>query len=163
MLINVGVGVSMETVCPCFSLQACTWGVAYEVADCQMERSLQHLHIREVVVGGYESKKVEFFPKEKGQDSLLATVYIATSDNPTYLGPASVKEIAAQIAVCRGNTGYNTEYLMRLAEFMRRYCPEVEDEHLFSIEAAVLNILGSSAYIETQDEKLLLLEAGLKK
>lgn len=124
----------------CASLQACTWGVAYEVTDSQIEGSLQYLHIREVMLGGYILETVEFFPKEKGQDSLLALVYIATSDNPIYLGPASEEEIAAQIAVCRGNSGSNIEYLVRLAEFMRLYCPEVEDEHLFSIEAAVLNI-----------------------
>lgn len=124
----------------CVSLQACTWGVAYEVTGSQIEGSLQYLHIREVMLGGYILETVEFFPKEKGQDSLFALVYIATSDNPIYLGPASEEEIAAQIAVCRGNSGNNIEYLVRLAEFMRLYCPEVEDEHLFSIEAAVLNI-----------------------
>lgn len=114
--------------------------MAYEVTDSQIEESLQYLNMREVVLGGYITEMVEFISKEKGQAPLLALVYIATSDNPIYLGPASDKEIAAQIAVCRGNTGHNIEYLARLAEFMRRCCPEVEDEHLFSIEAAVLNI-----------------------
>lgn len=142
-----------------FSLQACTWGVAYEVTDSQLEGSLKYLHMREVVLGGYITETVEFFPKEKGQDPLLALVYIATSDSPTYLGPASDKEIAAQIAVCRGNSGHNIEYLVRLAEFMRLYCPEVEDEHLFSIEAALLNIFHDSVGIKPQDQKHLLLEA----
>ncbi|KAK9533565.1 hypothetical protein VZT92_008676 [Zoarces viviparus] len=99
--------------------ESCTWGVAYEVTDSQIEESLQHLNTREVVMGGYITKMVEFIPKEKGQGALLALVYIATSDNPIYLGPASDKEIAAQIATCRGNTGHNMEYLVRLAEFMR--------------------------------------------
>lgn len=114
--------------------------MAYEVADSQIEESLQYLNMREVVLGGYITEMVEFIPQEKGQAPLLALVYIATSDNPIYLGPASEKEIATQISACRGNTGHNIEYLLRLAEFMRLYCPEVEDEHLFSIEAAVLNI-----------------------
>uniref|UniRef100_A0A8C7Q3B5 Gamma-glutamylcyclotransferase n=1 Tax=Oncorhynchus mykiss TaxID=8022 RepID=A0A8C7Q3B5_ONCMY len=105
---------------------ACTWGVAYEVTDSQME-SLHYLNVREAVLGGY------------CQGSLLALVYIATSDNPIYLGPATPTEIAAQIAICRGNTGHNIEYLLRLAEFMRLYCPEVEDDHLFSIELVKLN------------------------
>ncbi|XP_035598139.1 glutathione-specific gamma-glutamylcyclotransferase 1-like [Oncorhynchus keta] len=120
---------------------ACTWGIAYEVTDSQMEESLQYLNVRETVLGGYATKMVEFTPREKCQGSLLALVYIATSDNPIYLGPATPTEIAAQIAICRGNTGHNIEYLLRLAEFMRLYCPEVEDDHLFSIEAAALALL----------------------
>lgn len=105
-----------------------------------MEESLQYLNVREVLLGGYTTEVVEFLPKEKSHSSLLALVYIATSDNPIYLGPASDVEIAAQIAVSRGKTGHNVEYLLRLAEFMRLSCPEVEDEHLFSIEAALLKI-----------------------
>ncbi|XP_042357015.1 glutathione-specific gamma-glutamylcyclotransferase 1-like [Plectropomus leopardus] len=120
--------------------EACTWGVAYEVADSQIEESLQYLNMRETVLGGYITEVVEFIPKEKGQSAVLALVYIATSDNPSYLGPATEMEIAAQIAICRGNAGHNTEYLVRLADFMRLHCPEGQDEHLFSIEAAVLNI-----------------------
>ncbi|KAF6731631.1 Glutathione-specific gamma-glutamylcyclotransferase 1 [Oryzias melastigma] len=120
--------------------EACTWGVAYEVSESQIEETLQYLNIREVVFGGYHTEMVEFISKEDNQDTLLALVYIATSDNPIYLGPASDKEIAAQISICSGNTGHNAEYLQRLVEFMRLYCPDVEDEHLFSIEAAVINI-----------------------
>lgn len=105
-----------------------------------MEESLQYLHKREVEAGGYKIEKVSFFSQEADESPLLALAYIATSDNPIYLGPASDMDIAAQIVICRGNVGTNLEYLVRLAEFMRLYCPEVEDEHLFSIEAAVKNI-----------------------
>ncbi|XP_056152111.1 glutathione-specific gamma-glutamylcyclotransferase 1-like isoform X2 [Lampris incognitus] len=120
---------------------ACTWGVAYEVTESQIAESLRYLNIREVILGGYVTEMVEFTPKENSQSPLLALVYIATSDNPIYLGPAPDTEIAAQIAICRGKTGHNIEYLLRLAEFMRRYCPEVEDDHLFSIEAAALTLI----------------------
>ncbi|GAA6213694.1 glutathione-specific gamma-glutamylcyclotransferase 1-like [Lates japonicus] len=136
--------------------EACTWGVAYEVTDSQIEESLQHLNMREVVLGGYITKTVKFIPKEKGQGLLLALVYIATSSNPIYLGPASEKDIAAQIAGCSGNKGHNIEYLVRLVEFMRLYCPEVEDEHLFSIEAALLNIYSDCGGIKPTDQKAIL-------
>ncbi|XP_018545644.1 glutathione-specific gamma-glutamylcyclotransferase 1 [Lates calcarifer] len=139
--------------------EACTWGVAYEVTDSQIEESLQHLNMREVVLGGYITKTVEFIPKEKGQGPLLALVYIATSSNPIYLGPASEKDIAAQIASCSGNKGHNIEYLVRLVEFMRLYCPEVEDEHLFSIEAALLNIYSDCGGIKPADQKAILVGA----
>lgn len=118
---------------------ACTWGVAFEVTGSQVEESLKYLNVRETVCGGYITKSLEFFPDGESQaSSVQALVYIATSDNPLYLGPASPEEIGAQIAVCRGNTGHNLEYLLRLAEFMRSCCPDVEDPHLFSIEAAAL-------------------------
>ncbi|XP_061599168.1 glutathione-specific gamma-glutamylcyclotransferase 1-like [Cololabis saira] len=139
--------------------EACTWGVAYEVAESQIEESLQYLNWREVVLGGYIKEVVEFIPKERSHSPLLALVYIATSDNPIYLGPASAKDIATQISICRGNTGHNIEYLLRLAEFMRRHCPEAEDEHLFSIEAAVMNIVHDCAEIKPSDQKSLLLGA----
>ncbi|XP_039993598.1 glutathione-specific gamma-glutamylcyclotransferase 1-like [Xiphias gladius] len=139
--------------------ESCTWGVVYEVAASQIEESLQYLNMREVVLGGYITQTVEFIPREKGQGPLLALVYIATSNNPIYLGPASHKEIAAQIAICSGNTGHNIEYLLRLAEFMRLCCPEVEDEHLFSIEAALLNIFSECGGIKPPDQKSTLLGA----
>ncbi|XP_006786112.1 glutathione-specific gamma-glutamylcyclotransferase 1-like isoform X2 [Neolamprologus brichardi] len=137
--------------------EACTWGVAYEVTECQVEASLQYLNMREVVQGGYITEMVEFIPKD-GHGSVLSLVYIATPDNPMYLGPASDVEIAAQIAICRGNTGRNIEYLVRLAEFMRHHCPEVADEHLFSIETAVLNIFSNCRELRSNDRKSLLLE-----
>lgn len=141
------------------SLQACTWGVAYEVTHGQVEGSLQHLHTREVISGGYIIETVQFFPKEKAQDPLLALVYIATADNPIYLGPAPDREIAAQIAVCRGSSGHNIEYLVRLAEFMRLQCPEVADEHLFSIEAALLDYFQDSEGVTSCGQQQRLLEA----
>uniref|UniRef100_A0A3Q0QSP2 Gamma-glutamylcyclotransferase n=1 Tax=Amphilophus citrinellus TaxID=61819 RepID=A0A3Q0QSP2_AMPCI len=118
-----------------------TWGVAFEVAGSQVEESLKYLNVRETVCGGYMTKMVDFFTEEEDQLSVQALVYIATSDNPLYLGPASPEEIGAQIALCRGKTGHNLEYLLRLAEFMRSSCPHVEDHHLFSIEAAALTIV----------------------
>lgn len=120
--------------------QACTWGVAFEVTGSQIEDSLAYLNIREGVRGGYGTHMVEFIPRDETQPAVQALVYIATEDNPTYLGPASTDAIGAQIAVCKGKTGYNVEYLLRLAEFMRQSCPEVDDPHLFSIERACLAV-----------------------
>ena len=48
-----------------------------------------------------------------------ALVYIASEDpskNENYLGPASVEELAAQIASARGPSGPNAEYLFRLVD-----------------------------------------------
>ena len=124
---------------PLPSLQASTWGVAFEVTGAQVEESLKYLNLREAVRGGYATKSVDFYP-EGGVDQtpVTALVYIATEDNPLYLGPASPEVIGAQIAMSFGKTGHNLEYLLRLAEFMRQSCPHVDDPHLFAIEAAAL-------------------------
>lgn len=124
-----------------FLSQESTWGVAFEVTGAQVEESLKYLNVRETVCGGYVTKMVDFYPEGEGQSPVQALVYIATADNALYLGPASPEEIGAQIAVCRGKTGHNMEYLLRLAEFMRKSCPQVEDHHLFSIETAALTMV----------------------
>lgn len=135
---------------------ATTWGVAFEVTGPQVEESLKYLNVREGVRGGYVTKAVEFFPdggeegsssdsdiddKEEEKAPVQALVYIATEDAPLYLGPASPELIGAQIAVCRGKTGHNLEYLLRLADFMRQSCPRVDDPHLFAIEEAALAVV----------------------
>ncbi|XP_042246568.1 glutathione-specific gamma-glutamylcyclotransferase 1 [Thunnus thynnus] len=120
---------------------ASTWGVAFEVTGAQVEKSLQYLNVRETVCGGYITEMVDFFPEGEDQSPVQALVYIATADNALYLGKASPAEIAAQIVMCRGKTGHNLEYLLRLAEFMRSSCPQVEDHHLFSIEAAAMTMV----------------------
>ncbi|KTG02381.1 hypothetical protein cypCar_00015021 [Cyprinus carpio] len=108
------------------------------IEEDDVEESLKYLNVREAVRGGYLTQVVEFVPQGANQSPVQALVYIATPDNPIYLGPASTEEIAAQIAVCKGKSGHNIEYLLRLAEFMRVSCPDVDDPHLFSIEKAVL-------------------------
>ncbi|KAJ1104391.1 hypothetical protein NDU88_001803 [Pleurodeles waltl] len=121
---------------------ACTWGVAYEVRGEQIEASLEYLNIRESVLGGYITKLVNFYPQDgQAGDAVLALVFIATPINPIYLGPAPEEDIAAQIIVSSGRSGHNIEYLLRLADFMRFFCPEAEDKHLFQIEEALIAIL----------------------
>ncbi|XP_009997908.1 PREDICTED: cation transport regulator-like protein 1 [Chaetura pelagica] len=128
---------------------ACTWGVAYEVRGEQIAASLQYLNMREAVLGGYDTKLVKFHPQEEdAEEPILALVYIATPQNPSYLGPASEEDIAAQIIVSSGCAGHNIEYLLRLADFMRFFCPQAEDKHLFSIEEALISILPCLCYTE---------------
>ncbi|XP_040458189.1 glutathione-specific gamma-glutamylcyclotransferase 1 [Falco naumanni] len=133
---------------------ACTWGVAYEVRGEQIAASLQYLNVREAVLGGYDTKLVTFHPQEEdAEEPILALVYIATPQNPSYLGPASEEDIAAQIIVSSGCAGHNIEYLLRLADFMRYFCPQAEDKHLFSIEEALVSILPCLYYTEESLEE----------
>ncbi|KAL2790396.1 glutathione-specific gamma-glutamylcyclotransferase 1 isoform b [Daubentonia madagascariensis] len=61
--------------------------------------------------------------------------------NPGYLGPAPEEAIATQILACRGFSGHNLEYLLRLADFMQLCGPQAQDEHLAAIVDAVGNML----------------------
>lgn len=124
--------------------------MAFKVIGSQIQEAFDYLNMRESVRGGYRTAMVEFIPHGTNQPSVQALVYIATEDNPTYLGPASLEEIAAQIAVCKGEAGYNIEYLLRLAEFMRQSCPGVDDPHLFSLERACLTVFRPSLFAGQQ-------------
>ena len=62
-------------------------------------------------------------------------VYVAQDDNPNYLGPAPIPEMAQQIFSSTGPSGSNREYLTRLAESLR--IMGVEDEHVFELEQQV--------------------------
>ncbi len=68
-----------------------------------------------------------------GEDRGL--VYIATEDNPAFLGPAPIPDMARQIARCRGPSGPNRDYLLELARSLRGLGEE--DGHVFALEQAV--------------------------
>ena len=60
-------------------------------------------------------------------------VYIATEENAAFLGPASERDIAFQIARSAGPSGHNSDYLLHLAAALREMGKE--DAHVFAIEA----------------------------
>ena len=59
-------------------------------------------------------------------------VYIATAENAAFLGAASERDIALQIAAAHGPSGPNKDYLMELAQALRDM--DKEDAHVFEIE-----------------------------
>ncbi|CAG5117798.1 unnamed protein product [Candidula unifasciata] len=64
-------------------------------------------------------------------------LYTATPDNDLYLGPADVSVMARQIVSASGSAGSNVEYVTKTADFVRKYIPEDQDSHLFSLDAKV--------------------------
>ncbi|XP_036153631.1 glutathione-specific gamma-glutamylcyclotransferase 1 isoform X2 [Myotis myotis] len=119
----------------------CTWGVAYQVRDEQVSEALKYLHVREAELGGYDTKEVTFYPQDTPDQPLKALAYVATPQNPGYLGPAPEEAIATQILACQGFSGHNLEYLLRLADFMQLCGPQAQDEHLAAIVDAVGTML----------------------
>lgn len=111
-------------------------GIAFAISE---ETAIPYLNKRECEMGGYVTRFAKFH-SDKGQ-SFQVLLYIATSANPHWMGDASVSEIAGQIVDCKGQSGHNVEYLIRLADFTRQHFPLYDDRHLFSLEKEVLKEL----------------------
>ena len=125
--------------------QSICWGVAYQVAGESLESIFSYLDEREQ--GGFLRHQVDFYPKTTTTDApapavTTAVVYIAQDDNPHYLGPTSVSEMALQIFHSKGPSGSNRDYLLRLAESLRDL--GVTDEHVTELERHVRQLEAQS-------------------
>jgi cation transport regulator ChaC len=132
---------------------AVTWGAAFKLMGTPEEqlKTLAWLEWREKQydlrqkVDLYSPSSLSSSPTSSDQQPVVAGAlcYIATCcpiKNPNYLGLASLDEIAAQIAVSKGPSGHNFEYLFKLAHALREI-PGAADEELFILEEKVKRIL----------------------
>lgn len=108
-------------------------GVAYLIEESARDTILANLDIREQ--GGYERVEVAVTLAEPGATPVRAITWVARPENPYYLGPAPVHEMAAQIRVAVGPSGHNADYVARLAEMLRAL--EIDDPHIFELSAAI--------------------------
>jgi cation transport regulator ChaC len=91
-------------------------GRVYLVPPASRSEVLARLDHREK--GGYARVETEVDLLDRASDGpavVRALIYIATPDNPNYLGPASEREIAEQVLASAGPSGPNDEYVLRLA------------------------------------------------
>ena len=118
---------------------AVCWGMAYRIAGGDRDSVLATLDYREK--GGYRLAEVSIrfaaaadgpAPRHSGSDRADGLVYLATAENPNYLGPAELADIAAQVRASRGPSGHNVEYVLRLAGALRAL--GAEDDHVFALE-----------------------------
>ncbi|KRT81828.1 hypothetical protein AMK59_5739, partial [Oryctes borbonicus] len=128
------------TLIPTDDNEACVWGIAYKIKSEDVENVVNHLDYREK--GGYKRKEVMFYPKN-GSVPFQLTVYYGASDNFQYAGEADLNSIAKQVVSSAGPSGTNLDYVCSLAKSMREIAPNVNDEHLFALEAKVLEIIKS--------------------
>ena len=89
----------------------------------------------------YITREVTFHPKESNVAPFTVLVYIGTETSSGFLGPAPLQDMAEQIVQGRGKSGTNSEYVLKLASAMREIAPHVHDEHLFTLEEKVLDLL----------------------
>lgn len=125
-------------------MQGVVWGVAYEVEPAEIENVLMYLDIREK--DGYKSTYTTLHAIDHSMPTVQVMLYIATPSNNFYLGPAPLPDIAKQIAHSEGPSGKNSEYLLKLAAFMREIRKQHEnckDDHLSELEVLVKDNLES--------------------
>lgn len=115
------------------------WGAAYEISPEQEPEALKKLNVRERRADNRIEVTVYNVSDQKVHHPVL--VYMGSISKEMFLGEAPLDTMAKQIAERRGPSGSNSEYLLRLATFMKEEVPQAEDEHLFQLEKAVKKIL----------------------
>lgn len=103
-------------------------GVAYLVE----RRVFEHLDHREK--NGYRRIATDIHLAGPG-DTVSGVFYIATADNPAFLGEAPLPEIARHIAASHGPSGSNRDYLLELAAALRSL--NDPDEHVHTLAELV--------------------------
>ena len=117
---------------------------------------MSHLETRELKLGGYRKFVTKFFRRDTDDNDLTdekmetfagainVHCYTATSSNPHYLGPCDIELMAEQIVGTSGSCGPNSEYVLRLARFLRENIPEDNDPFLFALETKITERLEKS-------------------
>ena len=118
--------------------QARCWGVAYRADRETWPAILAELDHREQ--NGYARVSVEIEFEDGARTSALT--YIAGADNPSFIGPASVIEMAHQIMRARGPSGSNREYLDRLVEQLALL--DVHDQEVSDLHGALADLARAS-------------------
>jgi cation transport regulator ChaC len=114
--------------------------MAYRVAPESAQGVLLELDRREQ--GGYERTLVDLYwrPAETAAErgpSVRALVYVATPNNPNFLGAADLLAVLQQVQSAHGPSGANRDYVLALASALREL--GLSDEHVFELETRLLN------------------------
>lgn len=118
------------------------WGVAYRLRPSTAAAVLQRLDQREQ--GGYERHRVVVTPQAHMRSgSISALVYIAGQNNPDYLGPAPLSDIATQVRASRGPSGANLEYVLELARALGAL--GIVDQHVQELTGELTALVNSTA------------------
>lgn len=108
------------------------YGVAYAIDAYKRDDVFHYLNLREQ--GGYDLLETEI--QLLNGDAVHGYVYTANEENPFYLGPASVDEMAIQILNSSGPSGPNLEYFTQLYTALSDFAPD--DPHLNELYQEIL-------------------------
>ena len=110
-------------------------GVSFRVDSSDRDDVMKYLDYREK--GGYKMAEMLFHPTDQYMEPYNVLVYLATKDNPNYLGPANVRDIAEQIRASVGPSGPNLEYFHKLVESLEQLGSSHVDGHLKDIKSCL--------------------------
>jgi glutathione-specific gamma-glutamylcyclotransferase len=123
------------------------WGLAYRIAGEAKDSVLAALDWRER--GGYLRHRVRFVCADPAlQGDLETIVYVADFQNPDFLGPAPLDQIAEQVRCCQGPSGHNSEYVLCLADCLEQL--QMNDPHVAELARLVRSpqLDAGAAYVE---------------
>ncbi|MEC7985557.1 MAG: gamma-glutamylcyclotransferase [Myxococcota bacterium] len=103
------------------------FGVAYRIAEKDRHDIFTYLDVREQ--GGYQLLTEEVHFLDGG--SALAYVYIATVQNPYYIGADTPQAMANHIYNSHGPSGANLQYFLQLRKALQSFAPV--DSHIEEI------------------------------
>jgi cation transport regulator ChaC len=104
-------------------------GAAYRLDPRSQASVLEALDHRER--GGYARRAVPLHVAGE-RAPVEAVLWLATPQNPNWLGPAPLAAIAAQVRAAVGPSGANLDYVLRLAAALRAL--GADDPHVFELE-----------------------------
>ncbi len=112
-------------------------GLAYRVPDEQREQILNALDEREQ--DGYERVCLPTLLKERNE-TITALTWVASEQNPSWVGEESLQQVAELIASRQGPSGTNREYLFRLHDAFEQL--GIHDTHVAELAAKVRIMAG---------------------
>lgn len=106
-----------------------------------MLKALGYLNNRETQLGGYTTIVTNFYARGHSETDqpINVLLYSATSENSLYMGPCDMNNMAEQIVKAKGFNGPNTDYVTKLADFVKQNIPEDKDHHLFLLDRLIRN------------------------
>jgi len=116
-------------------------GVAYQVEH----EVFEHLDHREK--NGYQRHEVSV-QLHASNTWVPTTIYVASADNPAFLGPADPDTMAAHIARAHGPSGSNRDYLLHLAKALESLGDN--DPHVFDLARRVQQLTSMSEANSTE-------------
>jgi len=117
------------------------WGVSYTIDPAHATKVRDYLDHREK--NGYSAQFVNVFAlrnDERVQVRHGCLLYVGLPENEAFVGPEPMDRLAERIISCRGPSGPNYEYVLKLAEAVRGL-PDSRDTYLFELEEKVLALL----------------------
>lgn len=119
------------------------WGYSFTIDPVHAEAVKGYLDWREK--NGYTETRVTVWKTEAERVLDNVLVYVGLPDNPAFVGPEPVAELAERIFTTSGPSGRNDEYLLRTAEAVRHLGDHVKDSYLFELEERVLAMRAGDA------------------